>query len=155
MKSIIYFVFILMHNCFCFGQIREYKLIKKEKFQKIEKSINKNLSKDSLDARSYFVKGVLYNQKKFEKFNPEIAYLNFQKSTKYYYRLDDENRQKIDKEGIIPDTIFYHREISFELGLKIAISKNTIEGYQHFIDYYVGVVPLGLEPRLLSIVSQT
>ena len=127
-----------MHNCFCFGQIREYKLIKKEKFQKIEKSINKNLSKDSLDARSYFVKGVLYNQKKFEKFNPEIAYLNFQKSTKYYYRLDDKNRQKIDKEGIIPDTIFYHREISFELGLKIAISKNTIEGYQHFIDYYVG-----------------
>jgi hypothetical protein len=49
------------------AQPKEFKLIQKQKFSKLESTIVKQLTKDSTNCRAHFLKGVLYNQKKFEK----------------------------------------------------------------------------------------
>lgn len=141
MRLKIFYLFIVLcfHNS-TLGQLSEYKLINKRKYSKIESSVTKKLSKDSTDSRSYYVYGILLNQKPYEKFNPELALTKFNAAVKYYHQLDEKSIEKMTKEGIIQDSIFYHRNITFNLGLEIATEKNTIAGYQHFIDYYVGSV---------------
>jgi len=118
------------------AQPKEYKLIQKQKFSKLESTIVKQLIKDSTNCRAHFLKGVLYNQKKFEKFSPEIAVKSFNKSLSEFYKLSVKDKEKYVKEGIITDTILYYRNVSFDFALDIAKSKNTIEGFDYFIQQF-------------------
>ena len=135
-KQNLFLLFIFScFNTLVFAQISEYKHFKKGKYEKVEKGVNKALSKDGNDARANFVQGLLRNQKKYAAFNPENAFHNFEKASKYYNQIDEKTKLKLEKEGVVLDTIFFHRNISFDLGLEYACTVNTIIAYQHFIDF--------------------
>ena len=140
MKQLL-FTFLFLHiQSLVFSQVSEYKLFAKSKYEKVEKSVVKDLEKNSQDARASFVYGLLLNQKSYEKFSPENAYIQFENAKKFYYQSDEKTIGKLNKEGVIPDSIFYNRNITFDLGLEIAINKNTISDYEHFLNYYNGSI---------------
>jgi len=128
-------IFFLSFNAFT--QPNEFKLIKKQKFEKLESMIVKQFSKNPGNCRTHYILGVLQNQKIFKGTNPELAYSNFNSSLSAFYYLDEKEKNKILKEGITADSILFHRNISCDYGLELAIKSNTIDAYQHFIEVYV------------------
>lgn len=136
--------FILLLTFFAinvsWAQPGEVKWIRKQKFEKLESSLAKEFSKNPGSCHAYYVQGLLYNTKTYGKYNPELAYNNFNNSLTAYYQLGEKEQAKSAKDGIIPDSILFQRNISFDLGLEIAHGKNTIESYQHYIDVFKDAV---------------
>lgn len=118
------------------AQPREVKLIKKKKFAKLESSLAKDFSKNPQSYNGYYVKGLLHNQKVYDKFDPEVAYTSFNNALLAFYQLEEKEREKFINKGISKDSVLHHRNISCDLGLEIASNTHTIDSYQHFIDFY-------------------
>jgi outer membrane protein OmpA-like peptidoglycan-associated protein/Tol biopolymer transport system component/uncharacterized protein YegL len=121
---------------YSYAQPGEMKLIKKQKFEKIESILTKEFSKNPNSCHANYVQGILFNSKAYSKFNPEVAYSSFNTALSNYYMLDEKERSKCDKEGILPDSILRHRNESCDFGLEIAQKVYTIESFQHFIDVF-------------------
>lgn len=119
-----------------YAQPGEMKLIKKQKFEKLESALAKEFSKNPTSCHAHYVQGLLFNTKAYSKFNPELAYSNFNSALSNYYMLAEKEKSKSDKEGILPDSILAHRNEAFDYGLEIAQKTNTIESFQHFIDVF-------------------
>lgn len=126
----------IFSNDILFSQSKEIKLIGKQKFQKLERKLDKNLKKDSLNCMSWYFKGILLNQQNYSKHSPEQAVVCFNKSLDEFFKLGIKAREKYIKYGIISDSIRFHRNISFNLGLETAKKKNTISSYDYFITTY-------------------
>lgn len=129
-------VVCLLSSQLAFSQPGEVKLIKKQKFEKLEASIAKEFSKNPMSCRGLYVRGLLNNTKAYSKFNPELAYADFNGALASFYTLGEKERGKFEKEGIIPDSMLFHRNKSIDYGLEIAKSTNTILAFQHFIDVF-------------------
>ena len=135
LNQLVVVIFILFSHL-VYSQPREVKLIRKQKFEKLESSLAKQFSKNPSSCRAFYVQGLLLNTKAYSKFNPELAYSNFNNALTAFYLLNEKEYGKCKKKGIVPDSILYYRNESIDFGLEIAKSLNSSASFQHFIDVY-------------------
>jgi len=124
-------------NNLIWGQSNYLKLIEKKKYAKAEKKINKGLSKTPDDIGLNYSMATLLIERKFKDYNSEKSYEFLIKSKSIYERLTDEKELKsLNKVPINKTTYDAYTDTICRCALEDATSKNDIETYQKFLDFY-------------------
>ncbi len=131
------FLFLLL-SVYAVAQEVEYpcdSYIAKWKFDKAEEKLTKALTKEP-DATVYYAAAMLYSTKTFVNYNPDKAYGFMLKSQDAYGSVEPKKLEKLNKRGYNDDMYAQAYVKLAQLGLEQADKANTVDDYDHFLDYY-------------------
>lgn len=116
---------------------KSMKLIESGKLEEAYIRINKKLSKEDDMIRNQFAMSLILSDKRFKDYNTDKAYSFLIESEKNYNIIKDEKQiEKLNKTPI-NDSIYELRFTNiFNKALEDAIQINTIENYNHYLDFY-------------------
>ena len=141
MRNCIPGVLFLFIAYFSSAQGDYHNLISKGKFAKAEEKLKSDYQKEPASVSTNFSLASLFIIHDFPSYNPDSAYY-FCKEAEYYFRKSDEKElKKIARDDIRADTIARLKNIIIQDAFQMAENKNTIPGFNHFIDYYPDAEP--------------
>ena len=110
--------------------------IENAEFDKAEKKIMNAYAKDSTDIMICYAAYRLYISKESSIYDLEKAYSFLMRSTTGYNSLDDKEREKLTKKNLTKNVLKADMQKTVNLGLEVAIAVNTLDSYNHFLDFY-------------------
>jgi hypothetical protein len=111
--------------------------IKEGNFKGPEKKIEKMLANDPNDITANYLKANLLIQKKYESFNPDLAYTHILLARDLYEQITDKTiLTELRKEKVSNTSIKLTLGNVYKAAMDYASSINTPESFQHFLSYY-------------------
>jgi hypothetical protein len=131
---IIIFLFLILQAKA--GERRALKLLEKKDFDKLEEVLAKDLGKDSLNAGTYYIYSLLYNDSLYSRVNLDTAYYYIQKAQALYPSMESKDRKKLNKFNISDSTMLEHKKKLDLQGYERAKILHTIADYNYYIEYF-------------------
>ena len=113
---------------------RALKLLEKDKFEKVEKQLEKILSKDSISPGAHYVYSLLYLDTGYQYYHIDTSWFHIQKSLTQIKFLDEKALKKLGRASINDSTILRQKLRVDTAAFVRAKRLHTIEGYDYFIE---------------------
>jgi len=105
-------------------------------FLKTKQTLNKYLTKDSLNAVALYLYGEYYLLEQHGEYDLDKAHYYALALTETYFRATDKALQRYQKAGLTYTIVNAFKQKTDSLGFAVALSKNTEAAFQYFIDHY-------------------
>lgn len=139
MKHLILLLLFVLSTSIFYAQEVDYpnaKLIGKRNFEKAEKAIIKDYTKNPSDVLSSYAAYKLYIDNQYPKRNVQTAYDYLAISSYNFDKQDESSKGKLLKKNLTKDVLLNDMKKVTDEALQIAIDANTLESYNHFLTYY-------------------
>ena len=121
------------------AQQKYYHLLEKNKFNKVDKKAGKDLLKLPDDITINHIHALLFCSRAFKKYNIDNAYEYIILTQKLYANLSDQKKiDKLQKNDVNSSSLSNDLQVICQKALDDAITKNTINNYQYYLDFYTG-----------------
>lgn len=130
-------LFLCLLTAGCAGPIkRASKNLEKAKYEKVEKILDRQLEKDSLNPGAYYIYSLLFITPEFERYSIDSAHFFVTKAIEQYSTADKKHIRKLKKAAVNDSTLQKQILKVDSIAFERALSHNTVEAYQYFIDNF-------------------
>ncbi len=132
--------YLLLFSFVVNSQEHDLKLIEKQKFSKVEKSLIEDLKESPLGVEANFIGSVLYMSPAYPSFDIETSYGHIITSKRSFVNLTDlKEIEKLNKVPINDSIYLINLDSIGRISFKIYQTKNTISDYEYYLKTFLEI----------------
>jgi hypothetical protein len=140
MRQILFFLLIIIASLFCYScahkALKASKFLEKNELAKAKKRIDKAVDKEPKDPATQFMLAKYFSHPVWSYDAVDSAHLYIQLVSDTFPDLDMETAEKLSKKGLDSTAIANQGMIIDSLAFEKALSKNTEEAYNEYLNNY-------------------